>query len=111
MDGERDSCMDAKVQHIVVESGLCGGQPHVAGSRVRVVDIVALHEHAGYAPDEIVSAHPGITLADVYAALAWYHDNPERIRDTMESDRELAERVRLQNPSRLIARLGSADES
>lgn len=32
-------------------------------------------------PDEIVYHYPSITLADVYAALAYYHDNMDEIRE------------------------------
>ncbi|NEO28290.1 MAG: DUF433 domain-containing protein, partial [Kamptonema sp. SIO4C4] len=49
---------------------ICGGKPCIAGHRIRVQDIVIWHEQMGLSPDEIVSRHPTITLADVYAALA-----------------------------------------
>jgi len=101
--------MPSTTQHIVIESGVCGGRPHIAGHRIRVQDVVCLHEHGGYSPDEIVSAYPGITLADVYAALAWYHDDPDSIHGMIESDLAEAEHLRGQIPSRLAARLGSTD--
>ena len=44
-------------------------------------------------PDEIVSAYPTIPLADVYAALAYYHDYQveidAQIRETDEFDAQL----------------------
>lgn len=30
-------------------------------------------------PDEIIEHHPSITLSDVYAALAYYHDHLEEM--------------------------------
>jgi uncharacterized protein (DUF433 family) len=39
--------------HISKDPGVCGGRPCVEGTRVRVVDIVALHE-AGPSSKQIV---------------------------------------------------------
>jgi len=36
-----------------------------------VQDVVVLHELRGLSPAEVVFAYPGITLADVHAALAY----------------------------------------
>ena len=57
-----------------------GGKPCIAGHRVRVSDIVIWHEHQGLTADAIVSQIPGITLADVHAALGYYYENLEAIR-------------------------------
>ena len=37
-------------------------------------------------PDEIVHAYPTITLADVYAALAYYWDHRDEIEQRIEAD-------------------------
>ena len=60
--------------HIESTPGTCGGKARIAGTRIRVQDIVFWTEE-GRSPDEIVAAFPHLTLADVYAALAYYHDN------------------------------------
>lgn len=59
-------------EHITKTPGVCGGKACVAGTRVRVMDIVVWHEHLGWDVDEIVSQIPGITLSDVHAAFAYY---------------------------------------
>ena len=61
--------------------GLCGGRPCIAGTRIRVLDIYVMHELEGRTADEIVTAYPTITLADVYAALAYYFDHRQEIED------------------------------
>src|SRR5690349_4996666 len=66
-------------EHIEVSVGVCGGKPRIAGHRISVQDIVLSHQRAGMSPDEIVSAFPTITLSDVYAALAYYHDHRGQI--------------------------------
>ncbi|MFN0054729.1 MAG: DUF433 domain-containing protein [Planctomycetales bacterium] len=59
------------------------------------------HEQRGHSPDEIVETFPDITLADVYASLAYYFDNRGEIQDELESDDALAESLRGLFPSRL----------
>jgi len=55
---------------IRVDAGICGGRPHVRGTRVRVSDILQLMA-AGVAPAEILADYPYLEDADLRAALAW----------------------------------------
>jgi uncharacterized protein (DUF433 family) len=55
-------------------------RPVVAGTDIKVAQIASEHEHLGMTPDEIVEAHPHLTLADVHAALSYYYDHMEAIR-------------------------------
>ena len=71
--------------------GVCGGRACIAGHRVRVLDIVAWHEHQGMTPDDIVSHVPSLTLADVHAALAYYFDHMAEIQEEMRAERALVE--------------------
>ncbi len=72
-------------EHIEKTPGTCGGRARIAGHRIRVMDIVAQHDHWKFSPEQIVAeVYPTITLADVYAALAYYHDH----RDEIEADFE-----------------------
>jgi uncharacterized protein (DUF433 family) len=84
---------------------VCGGKYCIAGHRVRVLDIVVWHEHQGMTPDEIVSEVPSLTLADVHAALAYYFDHMEEIREEMRAERAQAGKSRRKNPSLLRARV------
>lgn len=86
-------------EHIEITLGVCGGKPRIAGHRIRVQDIVIWHDRMGMSPDEILHHYPSITLSDIYAALAYYHDNRETIRQQIEEDEEFADRLRSQNPS------------
>jgi len=85
--------------------GVCCGKTCITGHRVRVLDIVGWHEHQCMTPDEIVSHFPTITLADVHAALAYYFDHIEEIRQEMRTERAFAEEFRRSNPSLLEAKL------
>jgi uncharacterized protein (DUF433 family) len=62
------------VEHIVSTPGTCGGKPRIAGTRIRVQDVVVWHEAWGLSPEEIVTDFPQLTLAQVHAALAYYYE-------------------------------------
>jgi Protein of unknown function (DUF433) len=60
----------------------------------------------GMSPDEIVAEYPSITLADVHAALAYYHDNRERIDADIEAAKRYAEKMKAKaGPSLLEEKL------
>jgi len=92
-------------QHITKTPGVCGGRACIAGHRIRVMDVVVMHEMRGMCPEEIVYGFPGITLADVHAALAYYFDNRAEIEADFRHEKEVAESLRHKFPSILQERL------
>jgi uncharacterized protein (DUF433 family) len=76
-------------EHIVRTPGTCWGKPRIAGTRIKVEQVVIWHEQMGMPADEIVTNWPHLKLADVYAALTYYHDHRDEI------DRDLAEGAKL----------------
>jgi uncharacterized protein (DUF433 family) len=90
---------------IVRTPGTCGGKPRITGHRITVKHVVIDHHRGGMSPDEIVSAYPSLTLSDVYAALAYYHDHRAEIDADIRADDEHWAEVERQNPGRLIDRL------
>jgi uncharacterized protein (DUF433 family) len=89
-------------ERIAITPGICGGKPRIAGHRITAQNIVIWHEQMGMSPVEIAATYPSITLADVYAALAYYHDHREEIRRQMKADEEfVAEMCAKAPPSRL----------
>jgi uncharacterized protein (DUF433 family) len=93
---------------ITIIPGILGGKPCIAGHRIRVSDIVIWHEHQGLTPDAIVSQIPGITLSDVHAALGYYYENLDAIREEMRAELDAADRYQLSSESVLRAKLNQA---
>jgi uncharacterized protein (DUF433 family) len=91
--------------HITSTPGVCGGRPCIAGSRIRVQDIYVWHERQGQSPDEIVARFPQISLADIYAALAYLWDHRDSILRDLEEERVAVEAMKAQNPSKLQQKL------
>ncbi|HEY9838243.1 MAG TPA: DUF433 domain-containing protein, partial [Vampirovibrionales bacterium] len=94
-------------EHIEITPGVCGGKPRIAGHRVKVQDVVIWSEEMGMSPDEILYHYPSLTLSDVYAALAYYHDNREEIRRQIREDEAFAREIESKTPSLLQEKLKS----
>lgn len=92
-------------EHIEITPDVCGGKPRISGHRIKVQDIVIWHEEMGMSPDEILYHHPSITLADVYAALAYYHDHREEMRSQIRADEAFVQEMQAQTPSLLQEKL------
>jgi hypothetical protein len=74
-----------------------------------VQDIAIWCERAGMSADEVVSRYPQLSLADVYAALAYYHDHREEIDSQMRADETFVDEMRALYPSKIKANR-TADE-
>ena len=91
-------------QHIEITPGIAGGKPRVAGHRITVEHIAVWHERMGMSADQIADEY-GLTLAEVYAALAYYFANREEIDKSLEEGRAFVEAMRSATPSKLKAKL------
>jgi uncharacterized protein (DUF433 family) len=92
-------------EHIEITPGVCSGKPRISGHRIRVQDIVIWHEMMGLSPDEILYQYPSITLADVYAALAYYYDNLDEIRQDIRDGDTFVRDLASKTPSILQRKL------
>ena len=92
-------------EHVKITPGIGGGKPHIAGHRIRVMDIVLWHNKLGWSPDEIVSQFPQLTLADVYAALTYYWDHKKEIEAEIRRAEEVEAKARSRHPSKLMEKL------
>lgn len=62
------------INHIAHTPEFLGGEPYVAGRGITVREIVRAHAGLGVGIDDLVAAY-GLSPAQVYAALAYYHDH------------------------------------
>lgn len=92
-----------EVSHVVIDKH---GHAWVDQTNIKVVEVVRDHLAYGWSPEEIHWQHPSLSLAQVYAALAFYHDHrasmDAEIQDSLESANTAA---RLDADSPLARRL------
>jgi uncharacterized protein (DUF433 family) len=105
MDNSRTTSPSPAEPRIVCTPGTCGGKPRIAGHRITVKHVVLDHQRGGWSPDEIVSAYPTLTLADVHAALAYYFDHREAIDADIRDDDAHWARLQAESPGSLTDRL------
>ncbi len=65
-----------------------GGRPKIAGTGLTVSRIVGWYK-IGLSPEQIAQEYPHLTLAQVHAALTYYHANRDEIdADIADGERE-----------------------
>jgi uncharacterized protein (DUF433 family) len=84
--------------------GICGGKPRIAGRRITVQHIAIWHVRLGRSVDEIATDYD-LSLADVYAALAYYFDHREEIDRSIAEGEAFAEALRARTPSKVAQKL------
>jgi len=72
--------------------GICGGRPRIAGTGVSIRRIAGWYK-LGLTPEEIATQIPHLTLAQVHAALAYYHANRDEMDAEMAAEEAEADRL------------------
>ena len=67
----------------------CGGQPVVAGTRIRVCTILACYRQ-GMSVEEIVQQYSSLKPADVHDGLAYAYEHIDEIEADLAADDEAA---------------------
>ncbi|ALF53902.1 hypothetical protein ACX27_15245 [Nostoc piscinale CENA21] len=80
---------------IVRTPGTLGGRPRIAETRVSVQRVTAWYK-MGLNAEEIVDRMGNLTLAQVYAALTYYHANREEIEAYLTDEKSSYERLAAQ---------------
>jgi uncharacterized protein (DUF433 family) len=89
---------DTVFGHIISTPGVCGGKPRIAGHRLKVQHIAVEYERLNMTPEQICDAHPGLTLAEVFAAMAYYFEHREEILADIAADEEFVAEFEKQQP-------------
>ncbi len=88
------STQPVAINHIELRPNRDGQlRAYIVGTRVRVQDIACDSEKEGMTPDEIVGGLPHLTLGQVHAALSYYYDHLDEVRESMRADEEFARRM------------------
>jgi uncharacterized protein (DUF433 family) len=65
--------------HIVKTEGVCGGEAIIEATRIAVWHVVDYYYKVGMSVEEILADWDYLTPAQVFSALAYYHDNKSEI--------------------------------
>ena len=78
------SFASTRYEHVVLDER---GVPHIAGTTMKVVELVTAQLSYGWSPEELHFQFPYLMLGQIHSALAYYWDH----RD--ELDRDIARRL------------------
>ena len=95
-------------RHIEMTPGLVGGRPRIAGRRITVQNIAVWHEYMGLSADEIAAEYD-LSLANIYAALAYYFDHRDEIKQQIAEDEAFVEALREQTRSQFYQRFSQGE--
>jgi uncharacterized protein (DUF433 family) len=90
--------------HITQTPGVCGGEPCIAGHRIKVRHVYVWYEHMGMSPDEIASGW-GLSLAEVHAALTFAYEHLEEIRQAIRDEENFVAELKKNHTSKLKQKL------
>jgi uncharacterized protein (DUF433 family) len=68
-------------QHIVLSES---GVPLIAGTSIKVIELVLDHKAYGWSPEELHLQHPHLSLGQIHSALAYYWDHQAEIEQEIE---------------------------
>jgi uncharacterized protein (DUF433 family) len=71
---------------------VCGGRLRIDGTRITVFQVATFFLQ-GLAAEEIADQYPHLTLAQVYAALAYFHANRVEVEAELAAEAAEAERL------------------
>lgn len=90
-------------EHVVIDEK---GVPVIAGTTMKLVELVAEKMAYGWSPEELHFQHPYLTLGQVYSALAYYWDHAEDLHKDIDRRLHQIDQTRkAAGPSPLAARL------
>lgn len=72
--------------HIVRNEGVLGGQPVIEGTRIAVWHIVGYYYKVGMSVEEILAEWDYLQPAQVFSAMAFYHDHRAEIDAVREEN-------------------------
>lgn len=89
-------------EHISIQDGV----PVIAGTTMKVVELVTEKMAYGWSPEEIHFQHSYLTLGQIHSALAYYWDHADELNKDIERRLRHIEKIRQSvKPAPLIDRI------
>ncbi len=86
-----------RYEHVVLNED---NVPVIAGTTMKVVELVLEKIAYGWSPGELHFQHPYLTLGQIHSALAYYWDHQDEIDQDMERRLEHVDQIHRATPTR-----------
>jgi uncharacterized protein (DUF433 family) len=95
--------VETRYEHVILNEA---NVPIIAGTNMKVVELVLERTAYGWSPEELHFQHPYLTLGQIHSALAYYWDHRDELdQDIEERMRRVKEVQRATPPAPLDVRL------
>ncbi len=72
---------ETRYEHVILDDAHV---PMIAGTTMKVVELVLDHLAYGWSPEELHFQHPDLTLGQIHSALAYYWDHKAELDQDIE---------------------------
>jgi uncharacterized protein (DUF433 family) len=94
------SMVRTEFEHITLDET---GVPVIAGTTMKVIELVLEKMAYGWSPEELRFQHPYLTMGQIHAALAYYWDHADELDADIERRLQFVNQVqRVMGPSPLV---------
>lgn len=95
--------VETRYEHVILNEQ---GIPMIAGTTMKVIELVLNSKAYGWSPEELHFQHPYLTLGQIHSALAYYWDHQEELDQDIERRLEYVDQMQQTfKPLKLEARL------
>jgi len=97
------SLVETRYEHVVLDDS---GVPVIAGTTMKVIELVLGMKAYGWSPEELKFQHPYLTLGQIHSGLAYYWDHQEELDADIERRLRKVDRLRQRTkPAPLLKKL------
>ena len=82
--------VETRYEHIVLNDD---NIPMIAGTTMKVVELVLDRIAYGWSPEELHFQHPYLTMGQIYSALAYYADHQEELDEDIQKRFDLVDKL------------------
>ncbi len=86
---------ETRYEHVVIDEA---GVPWIERANMKVVELVLDQQAYGGTPEQLQAQHPGLTLGQIYSALAYYWDHRAELDADIERRLRRVERLQQESP-------------
>lgn len=90
------SFVETRYEHIVLDTQ---GVPLIAGTTMKVVELVTAQAAYGWSPEELHFQFPHLSLGQIHSALAYYWDHRDELDGDIARRAEAVDRMQGQAPT------------
>lgn len=80
------------------------GKPRIRGTGFKVRVLVQEYLATGHNAHELQTGHPQLSLAQIYSALAYYHDHKDKFDREIDELNHLAEEMRAEQGESILVK-------